>query len=237
MTRFVSSLKAWTIRDFTVLEEKVNDEYVSDHYALLTHLALPVTYTVTFAPGAQGSGTQAPLTKQAGAALTLPQAVFTRAGYRQTGWATQENGALVYALGAAYTADANVTLYPVWTKDAAPLVITKQPTDQTIDEGQTATFSVAAAGDDIAYQWQINCNEGKGWVSLSGAVNAVYTTSAADKTCDGYQYRCHVTDAYNASLTSAVATLTVHAAPHARVTPLHPRCGLVCCCSLVQGCL
>lgn len=100
----------------------------------------------------------------------------------------------------------------VRAKENTPLTITTQPVDQTIDAGKTATFTIAATGDGVAYQWQINRNDGKGRVNLSGATKASYTTSAADKTCDDYQYRCHVTDASNASLTSAVATLTVHAA-------------------------
>ena len=74
-----------------------------------------VTYTVACQPGSYGSGTAQTLTKTHGETLTLPGAIFTRAGYTQTGWATSDGGALAYQLGGSYTANAATTLYPVWS--------------------------------------------------------------------------------------------------------------------------
>ena len=75
----------------------------------------PNTYIVTYLPGTYGTGTQTTATKTQGVSLTLSGAIFTRTGYTQTGWATTDGDVQVYALGASYTADAPITLYPVWT--------------------------------------------------------------------------------------------------------------------------
>ena len=81
----------------------------------ITVTIAPNTYIVTYLPGINGTGTQTTDTKTQGVVLTLSGAIFTRTGYTQTGWATTDGGAQVYALGASYTADDPITLYPVWT--------------------------------------------------------------------------------------------------------------------------
>ena len=73
------------------------------------------TYAVTYNPGAYGTGNQQSETKQHGVPLPLKSATFTRIGYEQTGWATSDGGAKAYELGASYTTNAAVTLYPYWT--------------------------------------------------------------------------------------------------------------------------
>ena len=73
------------------------------------------TYTVSYDPGANGTGTASTATKIEGLPLTLADKLFTRTGYTQTGWATVDGGEKVYDLGATYTADEAITLYPVWT--------------------------------------------------------------------------------------------------------------------------
>ena len=75
-------------------------------------------YTIAYSGGANAeSGSHASDIKYYGTSLTLPDAVFTRAGYAQTGWATSDGGAQAYALGGTYTANSAVTLYPVWTAE------------------------------------------------------------------------------------------------------------------------
>lgn len=73
------------------------------------------TYTISYNKGSNGTGTNTTDTKTHGTALTLKGAIFTRSGYYQSGWATSDGGAQAYALSASYTANAAVTLYPVWT--------------------------------------------------------------------------------------------------------------------------
>ncbi len=91
-------------------------------------------------------------------------------------------------------------------------VITTQPENKTVEDGNTATFSVTATGEDLTYQWQIDRNDGKGFVSLNGATSASYTTSTVDMDCDGFKYQCIVTNE-GGSVTSDIATLTVTEKP------------------------
>ena len=73
------------------------------------------TYTISYNKGSQGTGTNTTDTKTYGTPLTLLGATFTRVGYYQSGWATSDGGAQVYALSASYTNESSATLYPVWT--------------------------------------------------------------------------------------------------------------------------
>ena len=91
--------------------------------------------------------------------------------------------------------------------------ITTQPTDATVVEGNKATFTVVATGTpEPTYQWQIDRNDGNGFVNIDGATSASYTTSAMVKANDGYKCRCVVTNR-KGSVTSNEATLTVTDAP------------------------
>ena len=81
-------------------------------------LEVEETYTVTYKPGANGSGSQQTATKTHGVALTLRGATFTRSGYTQTGWSTSDGGAKAYNLSASYTANAAIMLYPYWTANS-----------------------------------------------------------------------------------------------------------------------
>ena len=91
--------------------------------------------------------------------------------------------------------------------------ITTQPTDATVVEGNKATFTVVATGTpEPSYQWQIDRNDGNGFVNIDGATSASYTASATVKANDGYKYRCVVTNR-KGSVTSNEATLTVTDAP------------------------
>lgn len=95
--------------------------------------------------------------------------------------------------------------------------ITSQPQDTTVESGQTATFAVSATGAGLIYQWQINRNDGKGFVDIAGGNEASYTTGKTNTNYNNYSYRCLISNS-NASVTSEAATLTVTASPEAGVT-------------------
>ena len=86
--------------------------------------------------------------------------------------------------------------------------IGKQPQNVSVKAGEQATFTVAATGTDLKYQWQIDRNDGKGFADISGADSASYTTSAVDKNCNGYKYQCVISNSAG-SVTTGTATLTV----------------------------
>ena len=86
--------------------------------------------------------------------------------------------------------------------------IGKQPQNVSVKEGEQATFTVAATGADLKYQWQIDRNDGNGFADIAGADRASYTTSAVDKNCNGYKYQCVISNSAG-SVTTNAATLTV----------------------------
>ena len=86
--------------------------------------------------------------------------------------------------------------------------ISKQPQNVSVKAGEQATFTVKATGTDLTYQWQINRNNGKGFVDITGADKASYTTGVADMLCNGYKYQCVISNSAG-SVTTNAATLTV----------------------------
>ena len=89
--------------------------------------------------------------------------------------------------------------------------ITAQPTNQTVTAENTATFTVAATGGNLSYQWQQSTDNGQSWTDISEAKAATYTTVATTTDMSGTQYRCVVSNSAG-SVTSNAATLTVNAA-------------------------
>lgn len=93
------------------------------------------------------------------------------------------------------------------TGDAFP-VITDEPEDQTVAEGATASFTVAAAGTPTpTYQWQRKGDNGR-YSDVTGATSATYTTAATTDADNGAQFRVIVTNSQG-SVTSDPAQLTV----------------------------
>ena len=95
------------------------------------------TYTVTYNKGSHGSGTNTTATKTYNVNLKLKGAIFTRAGYEQVGWSTSDGGAQAYAVGGTYTANAAVTLYPVWRATTSTITTT----NGTLGTQQTITIT------------------------------------------------------------------------------------------------
>ena len=101
------------------------------------------------------------------------------------------------------------------TVDSLPPSITVQPTNQTVNIGQTATFTVVAMGTPLlSYQWQ------KNQVNIAGATSASYTTPATTSADNGTGFRVIVTNPVS-SLTSNAATLTVNAGPSIMMQPVN----------------
>ena len=92
----------------------------------------------------------------------------------------------------------------------APTIDT-QPVSQTVTAGNTATFTVAASGERLTYQWQQSADNGLSWTDIDGATSATYTIAATSTDMSGTQYRCVVSNSAG-SVTSNAVTLTVNAA-------------------------
>ena len=80
--------------------------------------------------------------------------------------------------------------------------ITTQPLAQTVDPGQTATFSVTATGTSLSYQWRKNGTD------ISGANSNTYTTPATNIGDQGAQFSVVVRNVQG-NVTSNNAILTV----------------------------
>lgn len=86
--------------------------------------------------------------------------------------------------------------------------ISAQPKSVSVTVGDTATFEVTATGTDVTYQWQIDRNDGNGFVNITGATDAAYTTGVTDRDCNGFKYRCVISNAAGSATTDTVV-LTV----------------------------
>ena len=178
--------------------------------------AIPVTgYTITATAGANGS-------------ITPSGAVGVAAGGSQTFTISPSSGYVIDTLkvdGLEVTATTSYTFSDVntdhtievtfkqesQTPDVPDVIapsITTQPGNATVKVGETASFTIAASGTDLTYQWQIDRNDGKGWVNIDGATATSYTTSTVNISCNGFKYKCVVSNSAG-NVESNSATLTV----------------------------
>jgi hypothetical protein len=156
--------------------------------------------TATFSVTATGSGTLKYQWKKSGATISGA----TSASYTTPATVASDNGAVftVTITGASGSITSNGATLTV----NGPPSISKQPVNQTVLAGQTATFSVTASGTaPLTYQWN------KGGAAIGGATSASYTTPATTTADNGSQFTVIVTNGAG-NITSNAATLTVSAA-------------------------
>ena len=91
---------------------------------------------------------------------------------------------------------------PVTAPSVQAPAITAQPAARSVSAGGTATFTVAASGADLAYQWQ---RDGK---DIAGATSATYTLANVQPADTGASFTAVVKNG-GGSVTSAAAVLTV----------------------------
>jgi autotransporter-associated beta strand protein len=90
--------------------------------------------------------------------------------------------------------------------------VVTDPMNQTVSEGQTASFSVVAGGASPTFQWQVSTDDGENWSAAfgTGANTANFTTPATTINDEGNQYRCLIEVACDStSAVSAAATLSI----------------------------
>ena len=192
---------------------------VTSSAATLTVTAAAVAPTITTQPANQ--------TVTAGQTATF---AVVAGGTAPLSYQWQKNGANISgATGTSYTTPATATTDSGTTFDvvvsntagsvtsttatltvtaaAVAPTITTPPASKTVTIGQTATFTVVAAGTaPLGYQWQ------KNGANISGGTSASYTTPATATTDSGSTFRVVVSNTAGTA-TSAAATLTVNPAP------------------------
>ena len=93
----------------------------------------------------------------------------------------------------------------------APVVITTQPENYYGTVGGTATFTVAASGDRVTYQWQRSTDDGETWSNVSGGTSTTLSIPI-QASVNGYLYRCIAKDFMGHIATSQAGQLTVTSA-------------------------
>ncbi len=95
--------------------------------------------------------------------------------------------------------------------------ITAQPASSTVYTGSPTSFTVAATGTNLTYQWQVGLTGCAGsWNNVtntppySGTTTATLTINPTSVAMNGYVYRCIVSGTCTPAATSACAVLTVN---------------------------
>jgi hypothetical protein len=168
-----------------------------------SNTAVAVSQTATFSVVAAGTAPLSYQWQKNGTNITGA----TSASYTTPSTASTDNGATFQVVvsnsaGSVTSGAATLTVNPAVV---APTIKT-QPANQTVTAGQTATFSVVAAGTaPLSYQWQ------KNGTNITGATSASYTTPSTASTDNGSTFQVVVSNSAG-SVTSGAATLTVNPA-------------------------
>jgi len=159
-----------------------------------------VGQTATFSVVATGTGTLSYQWKKNGNGI----GGATSASYTTPAASASDNGAQFTVTVTDQVS--NVTSNAATLTVNGPPSIIAQPVSRTVAVGQTATFSVTAAGTGtLAYQWK------RGGTPIGGATSPSYTTPATTTSDSGAQFTVTVTNSAG-NVTSNAATLTVNAA-------------------------
>ena len=179
-----------------------------------TIIAQPIAQQVTLGQPAQFSVTAtgaAPLTFQwskNGAVISGANS----AAYSTAATTPGDNGASYTVTISNSLGSVTSTAATISTFAAASPALTTQPAAQSIDVGQSATFSVTASGSPtLTYQWL------KNGAVVAGANSASLTTGIAAQADDGTIYSVTLTNPVG-TVTSAAARLTVNPARVPAVT-------------------
>jgi parallel beta-helix repeat protein len=97
---------------------------------------------------------------------------------------------------------------------AAP-VITSQPSDVAAYVGTWVTFTVAATGESLSYQWQVSLDAGATWLPLAGEEWDFYLLGGVEQGDFGLQFRCVVSNPGGAATSDTAALIS-------RIVYVHP---------------
>ena len=189
-TRSGYTQTGWAKSDGGAMAYALGASYTANAAVTLYPFWTANTYTVTYKPGANGSGTQQTAAKTHGVALALTGAIFTRDGYTQTGWATSDGGAKVYDLGASYTANAAVALYPFWTANSGAGVHGKVQLWEGGPYWAETNIGAEEPSESGYYFWwgdTVGCKrDGSTWVASDGSTSNFSFGEAAATTYNKY---------------------------------------------------
>lgn len=154
---------------------------------------------------------------------TAPYSGVTTSTLTITGATTAMSGYRYRVIARGVCGNPDTSTVAVLTVNTAA-VITAQPVSTSIcstpsTAANTTTFSVAATGGNLTYQWQVSTNGGTSFTNVTnnanytGATTNTLTVRATNSTFNNYIYRVLVTSGGCTAVTSSTATLTVNPAP------------------------
>jgi hypothetical protein len=98
----------------------------------------------------------------------------------------------------------------------APPVVTSDPSDQTVNEGQQAVFSAAVQGSKLTLQWQ------KNGIDIPAATTTSYTISSAGAADSGSVFRLVASNGAGKVTTAGAVLRVARALPALPVITTHP---------------
>lgn len=127
----------------------------SASWNILQHII--IGYKITYDKGANGTGTIDPMYKTHGTNINLSSSTFTYAGHTQDGWSTSDGGSKVYELGASYTSDAPITLYPHWVEEVVvpTITATKTSPDYVSPDPNNVVLSISTTGASSGWYYRV----------------------------------------------------------------------------------
>lgn len=95
----------------------------------------------------------------------------------------------------------------------APIVFTTQPTNKSVCQNGSVTFTAAATGTITSTQWQVSTNGGTTWSNIAGATTTTLTLTNVQTSQNGYRYRLVLSSTGCGPTNSNAAILTVNPLP------------------------
>jgi hypothetical protein len=225
-TYVISNVKLTDAATYSVVVSNSAGSTTSDNAALTvvpaasapTFTTQPASQTVTAGSAvtfaALASGSPAPAYQWQMNGMNIPGATGTSYTITNTGLSNAGS----YTLVASNTAGSATSSGAALAVNTVP-TITTQPTNQTVNVGQSATFAIAGSGNPLpAYQWQQSVDGGTTWAKLangtafSGVTTSALLVGSAPASANNSQFRCLITNS-TGTVTSDGFVLTVIVPP------------------------
>ena len=169
-----------------------------------------VTYTFTAKASETGSEYRAVFTNRVGRATTkVARLTIGRRRSPGSGGSTAPNGGGTGSGSGSSGASAGSG--SSGSDATSPPQIIVQPADQSVQNGDPATFITGATGVVTSTQWQVSTDAGADWSNVANATSTTYAIIASSGE-NGYEYRAVLSNSAGSATTRA-ATLTVAGPP------------------------
>ncbi len=164
----------------------------------------------SFSVGASGTGYQWQVSTNAGSSFTdIPGA--TNQVYDLSA-VTAAMNASQYQLVVSTCGASPLISTPAVLTVVSPASITSQPANTTVCEGGSASFSAAATGTAVLYQWEESVDGGISFSPISGATGTTLILPGVTASMNNNVYRLVVRNDCTVNFTSNNAVLSVNAA-------------------------